>query len=101
MKRWWEVLRDRFQELRVSQVQLGKELGVPKQTVGAWLTGRREPPLSTVQWLCDRAGVSIAQVIADDPYVVTNPVERELLDLWRSMTETERAALALITKRKV
>ncbi|MGB9804366.1 MULTISPECIES: helix-turn-helix domain-containing protein [Desulfofundulus] len=62
-------LRQLRQESKLSLEQLGKKIGVAKQTVGHWETGYRLPPLDVAVVLADFFDVSLDYLVgrSDDP----------------------------------
>lgn len=68
-----DVFCQRLKELRTKNKltleQLGKEIGVAKQTVGHWETGYNIPPLEITIALADYFDVSLDYLVgrSDDP----------------------------------
>lgn len=57
----------------------------------AWLNGNREPPLEVIRRIAKEClGVSIGELIEDDPYFLTDEQERELMDGFRELTQEQR-----------
>ena len=100
MRQWWEILRADFKAKRITNARIAAELGVSEGAVGHWLRGFREPTVEVIAKLCAIAGRSVAEVMAADPYWISNPTERALIDAWRAMPEEQRAAFAILAASK-
>jgi transcriptional regulator with XRE-family HTH domain len=96
MRQWWEILRADFKAKRITNATIAAELGVSEGAVGHWLRGFREPTVDVIAKLCAIAGRSVAEVMSSDPYWISNPTERALIDAWRAMPEDQRQAFAVL-----
>ena len=95
---WWRILRADFRRMGVTHAQLAVEFNVAESTVNAWLRGSREPSVDTIKRLATKAGRSVAEIMAHDPWWVTNPEERDMLEAWRAMPQERRDAIRLLAK---
>lgn len=89
----------------VIQRELAKRgIDVGLGTIGHWFTGRRRPDtVEALRALCDVLGVSVAQVIEDDPDFAHDGIERTWLRALRELSQTEREsllAMAALLKQK-
>lgn len=100
MRQWWEILRADFKAKRITNARIAAELGVSEGAVGHWLRGFREPTVEVIAKLCAIAGRSVAEVMASDPYWISNPTERALIDAWRAMPEDQRQAFAILAETR-
>lgn len=96
MRSWWQTLRADFKRLGMTNAQVAAHMGVTEGAVSHWLRGFREPSVDVIARLCALAGRSVAEVMSDEPYWITNPTERALLDVWRNMPDEQRQALLTI-----
>ena len=96
MATWWKTLRADFKRLRMTNAFIASEMGVSEGAVSHWLRGFREPSVDVISRLCALAGRSVAEVMSDDPYWITNPSERALLDAWRTLPDSQRSAFLTI-----
>jgi transcriptional regulator with XRE-family HTH domain len=62
-----ENLRTLREKAGLSQTELAKKAGVPFRSYQNWETGLREPRISTVTALAEALGVSVDQLVADEP----------------------------------
>ena len=57
----------------------------------SWLNGNREPTLDVIRRIAKEClGVSIGELIEDDPYFVTDEYERELIDGFRGLDKEQQ-----------
>jgi transcriptional regulator with XRE-family HTH domain len=57
----------------------------------SWLNGNREPTLDVIRRIAKEClGVSIGELIEDDPYFVTDEYERELIDGFRELDKEQQ-----------
>jgi transcriptional regulator with XRE-family HTH domain len=68
----------------------------------SWLNGNREPTLDVIRRIAKEClGVSVGELIEDDPYFLTDEEERELIDGFRSLDkETQELFRRLIAAKK-
>jgi len=68
-------------------------LGVHKSAVGHWFTGRYRCPLDTIQRIATLLQTTVTELIAEDPYFITDDTERAVIDQLRSVPAEYRDQL--------
>ena len=61
-------LKELREEKGLSQVQLGKEIGIAPRTISGYETGTREPDFQTLKKLCKFFGVSSDYLLEMEDY---------------------------------
>jgi DNA-binding XRE family transcriptional regulator len=62
------LVKQRRAELGLTLEQVGARVGVPRQTIQAWESGARRPAnLPTLRAYARALGLSVADLVADDP----------------------------------
>ena len=90
---WYEVARDAFKEKGMVYEEIATKLGVSTSAVGHWLTGKREPPLETIQRMAAILGKTVSELCGEDAYFVVDKEERKIIDSFREMTDEEKSLL--------
>lgn len=71
--------------------EIAKVIHSSESSAYAWLNGNREPPLEVIRRIAKEClGVTIGELIEDDPYFLTDENERELLDGFRSLEKEQQ-----------
>lgn len=58
-----ENLRQLMKECGVNQVQLAKDIGIAQSAVSAWLSGKKEPSISSLWLLADYFNCNVDELI--------------------------------------
>jgi transcriptional regulator with XRE-family HTH domain len=97
MRQWREKLREQFALREIKYADAAERCGVATSTVGAWMSGRNEPPIEQLRKLAELAGVTVSWLLEDDPLYAATAEERAMLALFRQIGQGQRnAALTLI-----
>lgn len=87
---WYEIARSELRARDITYARLGELMNVSTAAVGHWMTGRREPTLAQIKYIADLVGKSLSELCGEDPYFLTDLNERKLIDLFRTMSPSER-----------
>lgn len=94
---WYEVATKLRKEQRITLQQLADHMGCAKSTVGHWLTGRNPASLAAIKEIAMVLGTNEIKLLADDPFYVTDPHERAIINRIREVPPEYRAiALSMI-----
>lgn len=63
MIKFGENLRLLMKETRINQVNLSKKIGVAQSAISAWLSGKKEPSITSLWLLADFFGCSVDELI--------------------------------------
>lgn len=70
---------------------IARATGSSDRAAYSWLTGDREPTLDVIRRIAKEClGVSIGELIEDDPYFVMDEKERELIDGFRGLNKEQQ-----------
>ncbi|MDO8684943.1 MAG: hypothetical protein Q7N50_15875, partial [Armatimonadota bacterium] len=93
--RWFDVLLRRLPERNMTRPELirrvSARLHVADSTVYAWLNGGREVTPEELKTVIREAGFTVSEILQEDVYYLRDKEERALVDVFRSMSESERA----------
>ena len=92
-------IRQRRLALGMEQKELAARLGVHKNTVSSWETGRTRPDVTQLPALCKALGLSPYTLLGmAEPQPSRTPGEERLLDRYRALAEPYRAHVdAMVT----
>ncbi len=80
--------------------KLALEAGVTQSTLATMYQRNTPPKIETLQALCDAFGVSLAQFFLDEEQLeIINQEEKELLTLYRTLSEEKRKALLQLIQK--
>jgi len=97
MTTWQEKARALMREQKVSVKELAATLSMTPGGAGHYLSGRRQPRPGMLVKIAKRLGVSVSELIEDDPTFARDETERAALDALRAIPEPQRsAALAML-----
>ena len=79
-----------------SEYQLAERSGLPQSTISSWYKKNMTPSFASLEKICEAFGITLSQFFSDgeDSVVLTAP-QREMLDKWNCLTETQRKALLI------
>ena len=80
-----------------SEYQLAERSGLPQSTISSWYKKNMTPSFASLEKICEAFGITLSQFFSDgeDSVVLTAP-QREMLDKWSCLTETQRKALLIL-----
>jgi transcriptional regulator with XRE-family HTH domain len=87
----WYVVANRLKkEQKVTLQKIADRLGVAKSTAGHWLTGHNPAPLKAIQEIALMLGTTEIQLLAEDPFYISDPLEREIIKNLRDVPDDQR-----------
>ena len=80
-----------------SEYQLAERSGLPQSTISSWYQKGMTPSFASLEKICEAFGITLSQFFSDgeDSVVLTDP-QREMLNKWNCLTETQREALLIL-----
>ena len=89
-----DVLKEitRLREKRKwSKYDLAKRSGLAQSTISTWYRKNQIPTIQTLDKVCHGLGITLSQFFAEgDDAVSLTPEQKELLDNWSALTETQQ-----------
>lgn len=98
MKHWYEKARERMSEKGITPEDLAAVLGVTPGAVRHYLVGRRNPKPGALIRIARSLGVSMSELVEDDPRFARDKTEEQVLDLLRTLPAASRAAALMMLK---
>lgn len=74
----------------VSNAEIGRRLNITGQAVQMKLAGKRPTTVTEAKVFADFAGVTVAEMLGEDAYLIEVRDEIELVDLYRLLTPAQR-----------
>ena len=85
-----EITRLRIKR-KWSEYDLAKHSGLSQSTISTWYRKNQVPTIQTLEKVCIGFGITLSQFFAeDDDVICLTPSQRELLDNWSALTETQQ-----------
>lgn len=85
-----EITRLRLKR-KWSEYDLAKHSGLTQSTISTWYRKKQIPTIPTLEKVCKGFGITLSQFFAEDEDVISpSPEQRELLDCWASLTDTQQ-----------
>ncbi|MDI5161090.1 helix-turn-helix domain-containing protein, partial [Salmonella enterica subsp. enterica serovar Anatum] len=72
---WYDIAKQRIDQLGLSQDKVAEHLGVTKGAVSHWLNGRRNPSIQEIGAIFQYLGVTDARFNADGTFSVGESTE--------------------------
>jgi transcriptional regulator with XRE-family HTH domain len=88
---WYTVAKKLRKEQRITLQMIADRLGKHKSTVGHWLTGHNPAPLAAIQEIALMLGTTEIKLLANDPFYISDPIERELIEKLRNVPDDKRS----------
>ena len=89
-----DVLKEitRLREKRKwSEYDLAKHSGLAQSTISTWYRKNQVPTIQTLDKVCHGFGITLSQFFAEgDDAISLTPEQKELLDNWSALTETQQ-----------
>lgn len=95
---WYEKARLALKRKGIRYIDLAAVLGCTEGAVGHYLRGRREPTVETLRIIAEQAGLSLSEMVGDDPRFIADTDEKQLVDLFRGLAPEKRASLLSLIK---
>lgn len=83
-------LRTLIEERDMTQKEVARHLNIAPSTIGSYIQNTREPDFSTLKLLAEYFDVSIDYLLDYSPRKANTHQERELLRIFRSLTEEQQ-----------
>ena len=97
MKTWNQKARELMTERDISIKAMADTLGMTPGGVGHYLSGRRQPKPGMLRKIAARIGVSVSELVEDDPSFARDQEEHDLLETFREIDPEQKAsALAML-----
>ena len=82
-----------------SEYQLAQHSGISQSTISTWYRKNQVPTIQTLAKVCLGFGITLSQFLAnDDDAVSLTESQKELLDCWAALTETQQALFMQLFK---
>lgn len=82
-----------------SEYQLAQYSGISQSTISTWYRKNQVPTIQTLEKVCLGFGITLSQFLAnDDDAVSLTESQKELLDCWAALTETQQALFMQLFK---
>lgn len=82
-----------------SEYQLAQHSGLSQSTISTWYRKNQIPTIQTLEKVCFGFGITLSQFFAiDDDAVSLTEDQRELLDSWAALTDTQKALFMQLFK---
>jgi transcriptional regulator with XRE-family HTH domain len=95
---WYTKAKTILKQKGMRYIDIAQALGVTESAVGHYLTGRREPTLEVIRKIAGMCGMSLSELVGEDPRFVVDEKEKQLIDLIRQLSEPEKQAALKIIK---
>ena len=83
-----------------STYELAQEAGITQSTLTSIMKRGNPPKIETLQSICEAFGITLAQFFLEDEQTeALSKNEKELVTLYRKMTESKKQALLDLLKR--
>lgn len=74
-----------------SEYELAQYSGLSQSTISTWYRKSQIPTIQSLEKVCMGFGITLSQFFAgDDDVIHPTPAQRELLDSWSALTETQQ-----------
>lgn len=74
-----------------TEYDLAKHSGLSQSTISTWYRKNQIPTIQTLDKVCTGLGITLSQFFAEEDDVVSlTPQQRELLDNWSALSETQQ-----------
>jgi len=90
---WYQIAKQRAKDRGLGYQAIADYLGVHKSAVGHWFTGRYRCPFETIQRIAVLLDTTVTELIAEDPYYITDDNERAIIDSVRNVPADQREQL--------
>ena len=86
-----EITRLRIKR-KWSEYDLAKHSGLSQSTISTWYRKKQIPTIQTLDKVCSGMGITLSQFFAEeDDMVYLTSQQKELLDNWSALSETQQA----------
>jgi transcriptional regulator with XRE-family HTH domain len=91
--KWYTRARAALRDAGVRFEDVATATGVTRSAVGHWLSGRREPSVEELRTIAKMAGLSLDQMVGDDPRFLISDLDKALFDAVRQLPDEQKRAL--------
>lgn len=93
-----EITRLRLKR-KWSEYELSQHSGLSQSTISTWYGKNQVPTVQTLDKVCKGFGITLSQFFAEEEEAISlTPAQRELLDHWAALTETQQSLFAELFK---
>lgn len=87
---WYENAARILKDKGVSNAEIGRRLDMSGQAVQMKLAGKRKTTVTEAKVFADFAGITVAEMLGEDAYLIEVRDEIELVELYRLLTPKQR-----------
>jgi len=87
---WYEKTARILKDKGVSNAEIGRRLGRSGQAVQMKLAGKRKTTVTEAKVFAEFAGITVAEMLGEDAYLIEVRDEIELVELYRLLTAKQR-----------
>ena len=87
---WYDNAARLLRAKRVSNAEIGRRLDMTGQAISLKLAGKRPTSLTEAKVFAEFAGVTVAEMLGEDAYLIEARDEKELIELFRLLTPAQR-----------
>lgn len=87
---WYDNAARLLRAKGVSNAEIGRRLNMSGQAISLKLAGRRRTSVTEAKVFAEFAGVSVAEMLGEDAYLIEARDEKELIELFRLLTPAQR-----------
>lgn len=98
---WYKKAKKELRRLRITHIQVAQELDCSQSAVTQKLNGTRGADISEIVKIASMIGMSIAELVEDDPTFARNGLEADLIAKFRDLNPDQKEiALKLLNTLK-
>ena len=90
---WYVRVAASLREKKVSNAEVGRELGISGQAITLKLQGKRPVTVEELKVMSRLAGLTVAEAVGDSAVVLDLKDEMDLIELYRLLTPDQRRML--------
>ena len=87
---WYKKAKAALKSRGIRYIDLAAMLDCTEGAVGHYLNGRREPSVETLRIIAEQAGISLSELVGDDPRFIADISEKQLIDTYRRLDPEKR-----------
>lgn len=87
---WFDNAARLLRAKGVSNAEIGRRLNMSGQAISLKLAGKRPTSVSEAKVFADFAGVTVAEMLGEDAYLIEVRDEKELIELYRLLTPEQQ-----------
>lgn len=91
MEKWNQKLQKHIRAQGMTITEAAAHLDIGRSALGHWLSGRRTPDAWKFKEIASFMGISVAELIEDDPDFARNNAEKDMLAMFRQLPPNVQA----------